>query len=118
VRRRLRAWLDRRRIGAEDADDVLLAVAEACNNAVEHAYDHDQGRIRLHVDENGDVLRATLRDEGQWRPGEQDDDRGRGLLIMHALMQVADINRTPGGTEVVLERRLARRNGHRRPAHV
>jgi hypothetical protein len=33
-------------------------------------------------------------------------------------MQVTDINRTPGGTEVLLERRLGRRNGHRRPAHV
>jgi anti-sigma regulatory factor (Ser/Thr protein kinase) len=118
VRRRLRAWLDRRQVGSEDADDVLLAIAEACNNAVEHAYDHDRGRIQLHVDEDGEVLRATLRDEGRWRPGGQDDDRGRGLLIMHALMQVTDIKRTPGGTEVLLERRLGRRNGHRRPAHV
>jgi anti-sigma regulatory factor (Ser/Thr protein kinase) len=118
VRRRLRCWLDRRHVAPADADDIVLAIAEACNNAVEHAYDHDQGRIRLQVDEDGEVLRATLRDEGQWRPGEQDGDRGRGLLIMHALMQVADIKRTPGGTEVVLERRLARRNGNRRPAHV
>jgi len=106
VRRRLRAWLERRGVPVHDTDDVLLAVGEACNNAVEHAYRDGHGAVRLSVGEDGSTLRATIRDEGHWRNRRVDGDRGRGIPIMQALMTVAEIRESPGGTEVVLERRL------------
>ena len=112
LRRRLRAWLFRRELGRQVADEVLLAVGEACNNAVEHAYSDDLGTVSVRVDEDGETLRATIRDRGHWRDPTVSDERGRGIEIMRALMDVADVRRTPTGTEALLERRLhARRVG-------
>jgi anti-sigma regulatory factor (Ser/Thr protein kinase) len=106
LRRRLRAWLVRRELGRHEMDEVLLAVGEACNNAVEHAYRDDLGSISVRVDEDGETLCATVRDRGRWRDPTVSGDRGRGIEIMRALMDVADVRRTPTGTEVLLERRL------------
>src|SRR5262249_17431270 len=38
VRRELRGWLDDVEADRREADDVVLATSEACNNAIEHAY--------------------------------------------------------------------------------
>jgi serine phosphatase RsbU (regulator of sigma subunit)/anti-sigma regulatory factor (Ser/Thr protein kinase) len=108
LRRRLRAWLVRRHVDTVDADEILLSIGEACNNAVEHAYRDDLGTIRVRVDEDGATLRATIGDQGRWIDPTVNEDRGRGISIMEALMDV-DVRRTAGGTEVVLERRLHRR---------
>ena len=43
VRRRLEAWLMQRHLEHDDIVDVVLAVSEACNNAIEHAYGDDGG---------------------------------------------------------------------------
>jgi anti-sigma regulatory factor (Ser/Thr protein kinase) len=106
VRGRLRTWLARRGIAPAEAAEILLAVGEACNNAVEHAYPDDLGTIRLFVDEDGETLRATVGDHGSWREGASGSERGRGIAIMRALMQTAQIETSSAGTEVVLERRL------------
>ena len=111
VRRRLRAWLAHRHVAAAAADAVLVAVGEACNNAVEHAYSHDQGSVYVSVDEDGSTLRATIRDEGAWRDRRTNGDRGRGILIMEGLMNLAEIRPTRNGTIVVLERELGHLNG-------
>ena len=47
----------------------------------------------------------TLRDTGNWRPSRA-DGRGRGLVLMRALMDVADVAPAPEGTTVTLRRRL------------
>ena len=105
LRRRLRAWLGRRGL-EEEADDVLLAVSEACNNAIEHAYRDDHGSIRILVEVSSNVLTAKIGDDGRWRNPTVSSDRGRGFAIMHALMNFVDVRRTQDGTEVVLERHL------------
>ena len=87
--------------------DLKTVVSEACNNAVEHAYRDDHGSVHLAVDEDGSSLRATIRDRGRWRDRHVDGDRGRGILIMESLMTFAEIRESPGGTDVVLERRLS-----------
>ena len=47
LRARLKAWLERRGLTAEQVGDTVLAVSEACNNAIEHGYDGDFGMIRI-----------------------------------------------------------------------
>jgi serine phosphatase RsbU (regulator of sigma subunit)/anti-sigma regulatory factor (Ser/Thr protein kinase) len=105
LRRRLRAWLARLRFEPAEADEILLAVSEACNNAIEHAYGDEVGTVRLRLEVDGDTLRATIRDRGRWRGGESDADRGRGTAIMRAVMDRAEIATGDEGTEVLLERR-------------
>lgn len=105
VRRRLRTWLLHRRFEPAEAEEIVLAVGEACNNAVEHAYDDELGSVWIRVDEDGETLRATVRDRGRWRDGSSGEDRGRGIAIMRTLMDTAVVETSPEGSEAVLERR-------------
>ena len=53
IRARLRVWLVRRGLNEDQVADTLLAVSEACNNAIEHAYPHEYGQIRAHARAHG-----------------------------------------------------------------
>jgi anti-anti-sigma factor len=110
VRRRLAGWLAALGMGEQDRVGVMVAVGEACANAVEHAYrGQEPGRMRVHaqVDVDG-VLTVTVRDEGTWRPPDRDPgDRGRGLLIMRQLVDRVVLEEEHG-TTVTLSLRLRR----------
>jgi len=108
LRHRLHAWLAAHGVGFDDAAEIVLAVSEACNNAVEHAYaDGGPGSIRVAVSiaESG-TLRVVVEDGGTWRDAVPDDERGRGILLMEELMHSTDIETGLTGTRVTLERRL------------
>ena len=107
LRRRLRGWLDLRGLGAQERDDAVLSISEACNNAIEHGYRGDGGPIRLILEHGGDELGITVEDRGAWRTPTPDPERGRGIQIMRAVMTVAEIERAAGGTRVKLTRRLS-----------
>jgi anti-anti-sigma factor len=110
VRRRLGSWLIALGMGEQDRVGVMVAVGEACANAVEHAYrGQEPGRmyVRAHVDVDG-VLTVRVRDEGTWRPPDRDPgDRGRGLLIMRQMVDRVVLVEDHG-TSVTLSVRLRR----------
>ena len=106
LRRRLRAWLSLRGLGEEDRNDAVLAVSEACNNAIEHAYRGRTGAIRLLLEHGDGALEITIQDDGGWQDPTPDPERGRGLEIMRAVMHEATIEHAAGGTRVMLTRRL------------
>ena len=108
LRRRLRTWLTRRGFAPGESEDILLAVSEACNNAIEHGYDGDLGSISVRVVDDEGTLRATVRDRGRWRDAVSSADRGRGIAIMRTIMDTATIDRSAEGTTVVLELRRVR----------
>lgn len=109
LRNALRSWL--RAIGATEDDVVAMQIAagEAAANAVEHAYHGvEPGPVRLTAHrEPGDVVRVKVTDEGRWRPQREDDNgRGRGLLLMRECVDEVGLARSPDGTTVVLRLRL------------
>ncbi|CCG03974.1 SpoIIE family protein phosphatase [Blastococcus saxobsidens] len=110
VRRRLNAWLTGLGMGEQDRVGVMVAVGEACANAVEHAYRGSEPgpmSVVAQVDVDG-VLTVTVRDDGTWRPPDRDPgDRGRGLLIMRQLVDGVTLEED-GGTTVTLSFRLRR----------
>jgi anti-sigma regulatory factor (Ser/Thr protein kinase) len=108
MRRRLRAWLARRGLDDGEAAEVVLAVSEACNNAIEHAYrDNGAGPVRVSLDGDGTgTLRVVVEDQGTWREEAPTGDRGRGIGLMEHLMQSTDIQSGLHGTRVTLERRV------------
>jgi len=108
MRLRLGAWLAKRGIDTEQAHDVVLAVSEACNNAIEHAYRADgAGPIKIGIaPAEAGTLRIVVEDHGTWRDERPSADRGRGIGLMEHLMHSTDIQTGLHGTRVTLEWRV------------
>ncbi|MEV5649643.1 ATP-binding protein [Nocardia sp. NPDC052254] len=104
VRHRLRGWLQRGGIGSDQIYDVLLAVDEACTNAVEHGYRDGPGIVAVRGRISGSDLYLSIIDRGSWEPvGDRPDPRrGRGLMMMRALITDVDIDTGAAGTRVDL----------------
>ena len=109
LRRRVRAWLLLRGLDQQQREDAVLSMSEACNNAIEHAYNSLVGTVRIHVGHQADMLHIVVDDEGTWREAESREERGRGLLIMKSLMDEADVIHKPRGTRITLRQRLSPR---------
>lgn len=106
VRHAVRAALASRSVPPAVTADILLAVSEACTNAVVHAYpQHDGGqRFETHVSWCGDELLVKVRDHGRgFAPRVDSPGLGLGLPVMGSLSRRLEI-RTPqgGGTEVAM----------------
>jgi anti-sigma regulatory factor (Ser/Thr protein kinase) len=102
IRHRLRGWLARRRFDVLTAAEIVLAVSEACSNAIEHAYGDREGTIKLSIEEDGKMVRAVIEDQGNWRDGPADDERGHGITVMKHLMHSAEFETGTRGTRVTL----------------
>ena len=115
ARRDLRQFL-RQCDSKEDAFNLLLAVCEAINNSIEHAYwnfttkprivhvrgylqaERDSARIIIEVEDNGcwNVCKKQLISEHHL-----DDERGNGLPMMQTLVHGVQIfSKLQGGTIV------------------
>ncbi len=109
VRHTLQQWLTDSGMATGPAYDVLLAVSEACTNAVEHGHRGDGGVVRLRASISGDELRVTIADSGRWKPPDQRADslRGRGMPLIRALIPEVDITTGDSGTVVDLRTRFS-----------
>ena len=111
VRARLREWLAEIGADAVDISDVVHAMSEFVENAVEHGYDtevSDGVVVEASLGSDG-TLRASVIDRGQWkdyREGER--GRGRGLAMAEALVSQAHVTYGPDGTTATLTHHLSR----------
>ena len=111
VRADLGRWLHDRGADDDARRDLVLATSEAVANAAEHGSGRrttERVRVRARVDPRaegaGDVV-VSVHDHGRWRTPTASDERGRGLMIIGAL--VDDVLVDAGdGTTVVLRRRM------------
>jgi anti-sigma regulatory factor (Ser/Thr protein kinase) len=104
-RQALRRWLAEAGADVDEVQDVVMAVNEACQNAIEHAYGLTPEPFDVALEADDDEVCITVRDRGGWRD-RISDDRGRGLPLMRALMDTVDIEQRPSGSTVVLRRSL------------
>jgi anti-sigma regulatory factor (Ser/Thr protein kinase) len=102
IRHRLAAWLRAADVPDWLVSDIVLVVNEACTNCVEHAYrGHPVGTMVLEVETADGELRARVTDSGSWKtPAVEPGHGGRGLVLMRALSDRMDIDRSPTGTTV------------------
>lgn len=107
ARSAMRRWLADGGITGDVADDLVLAVGEACTNAVEHAYGPAGGDIELHCELHGNDAVITVRDHGHWRTA-RGTNRGRGLMLMRNCGDDVQVERGDEGTTVVIRRRVER----------
>ncbi len=107
ARNALRTWLGQCGLSTTLAQGVLLAVGEACANAIEHAYrDEVRQHVRVRVESAGDTgLLVTVADTGTWKTPIADPaaKRGRGTAIMQTMMDEVAILPDPTGTTVTMQ---------------
>jgi anti-sigma regulatory factor (Ser/Thr protein kinase) len=94
--------------------EILIACGEACANAVEHsgALSHgDEPGIRVTATRLSWGVRVIVSDRGHWKvpasePTVPVNGRGRGRMMMAALVDRLDIRTGPEGTTVELIKEL------------
>ncbi|MGY4691205.1 anti-sigma B factor RsbW [Salibacterium sp. K-3] len=95
----------------DDIEDLKVAVAEACTNVVDHAYEED-GFIRMMCDIYQDKIEIVVADRGQSfdfedmkkalgpvdaaKPIEDMKEGGLGLFLIDSLMDRVEINGEKG----------------------
>jgi PAS domain S-box-containing protein len=105
MRRALRRWLDECEAADEEADEIVLACNEAFANAIEHAYGPGDGTVEIEARLSAGEVTIVVRDFGSWRDA-RGENRGRGLMLMDALMDSSGVTKRADGTEVRMTRKL------------
>ncbi|MGI8973239.1 MAG: SpoIIE family protein phosphatase [Gaiella sp.] len=106
LRGELREWLTRSGARDEAVEEIVLSASEAAANAIEHALRPQVDEFEVDARVDGDDVVLTIRDYGGWRAPRVVDERGRGILLMRALMDDVEIDEGRDGTRVTLRRRL------------
>ena len=109
VRKTLRGWLNQCGLPPQAVQSVLVAVGEACANAIEHGYcGSAPDEVSLRAEALVGDLYLTVADTGHWKAPEPDVNahRGRGVALMRAMMQQVTITPGPDGTTVDMHLRI------------
>ena len=116
VRRLLRSTLDVLHVDRESGEDLELAITEACANVIDHATDTDSFEVQVEV--AADRCSITVLDhgtgfDGSSELGGDDDETGRGLRLMTALVdRLAFRNEPQAGTVVHMVKNLEYDSDH------
>jgi GAF domain-containing protein/anti-sigma regulatory factor (Ser/Thr protein kinase) len=106
LRQLLRRWLSKWGASSDETYDITVAVQEAAANAVEHAYAPGSAAFEVDARHEDGVITVVVQDHGRWRAARGGEQRGRGLPIMHSLMDAVEVEHTDEGTTVQLRRAL------------
>ncbi len=114
ARERIRDYLTAHCADPTTVNDIVLAVEEACTNAIRHSGSGEDIDVQLRF--SGDELRVSIKDEGRGFDVESFDshkrpdpllDHGRGLYLISRLCDELRLRRD-GGLEVDMVKRAAR----------
>ncbi|WP_019728997.1 SpoIIE family protein phosphatase [Mycobacterium avium] len=111
VRTRLRQWLSDVGADADDISDIVHAISEFVENAVEHGYATEvpDGVVVEAMLAGDGNLHASVIDRGRWKDHrEGETGRGRGLAMAEALVSEAHVSHGPEGTTARVTHRLSR----------
>jgi serine/threonine-protein kinase RsbW len=112
VRTFVRTRADASGLSPEEADDLVLAVSEACANAVLHS---GSGLIEVTWTVRGDRIEVRVADQGMFRRNvplqEAEGPHGHGIMMMIALMDEVTVREgvagRPGTVVELVKGRLA-----------
>lgn len=103
VRRVVGDWLDTRGVPVATSGALVLATHEAVANAVEHGKAGHSVTIRGRIDK-GDVT-VEVSDDGDWQQATfEDEERGRGLMLIAALTDEFELSSNEPGTTIRMVR--------------
>ncbi|MFI5938588.1 SpoIIE family protein phosphatase [Actinoplanes sp. NPDC051494] len=99
LRKDLRGWLVSHDIDEESTQAVLLACSEAVANAIEHGYRNDPfGIVDVTATVTAGAVEVEVTDRGNWKNTPGGSTRGRGLKLIHQVMDHVNFDRTEGTT--------------------
>jgi serine/threonine-protein kinase RsbW len=105
LRRALTDWLERSGVADPPRADLVLATHEAAANAIEHGNPEQPFEVRGEI--NDRVLTLEISDTGQWEGSRRsNDERGRGLVLIKALVSKLEIRTSRYGTTLRLLQQL------------
>jgi PAS domain S-box-containing protein len=99
----LRRWLAAGGAAPAVVQEVTMAANEALQNAIEHGHALTRRAVDVVLDRSDGAIVVTVRDHGRWRDPRA-SSRGRGLPLMHALMDSVEVDPGAHGTTVTLRR--------------
>jgi serine/threonine-protein kinase RsbW len=109
------AVASRQRFSVDDIEDIKLAVAESCTNAIQHGL--EDGKIEIVCDVTVDSIVVTVRDRGQGPPlsavgeeriGEGGRTEELGVFLIRALMDSVEYTSdVRDGTQLVMTKRVS-----------
>ncbi len=102
VRHALRAFTRDLGVSQDKDFEIQVAVGEAVNNVIEHAYGAAEGDVWVTVSSQGNRLVVEIADQGSWRL-PRDDHGGRGLRIIENLCQNLTVHFGQGRSYLRLE---------------
>lgn len=103
VRRAVGDWLDAQGVSTTTSNALVLATHEAVANAVEYGKADTSVCVRGRID-NGDVT-VEVSDDGDWQTATfEDDERGRGLMMIAALTDEFELSSDRPGTTIRMVR--------------
>jgi serine/threonine-protein kinase RsbW len=119
VRRSLREFLSRLEIADDRAEEIMLAVNEACANAIVHAYPEHPGHVDVTAEDRDGAIIVGVRDAGVgMAPRLDSPGLGVGLPMIAMIADSLQIDRpASGGTHIRMQfahRALDRPRGWRR----
>lgn len=101
LRDELDQWARNAGLADSLAGALALATYEAMANAVEHAYGGMPGPFDVEASLLDRGVEVTVTDHGSWRsPQDGDQDRKRGLPLIHRLADEAVVSAGQNGTRV------------------
>lgn len=115
VRLMVSGYVSRWPLSFDEVENVKVAVTEACNNAIQFAYeDGAEQQLRIKCWREADNLFFEVRDSGKGlgmtetaSPDDIDDEKGLGFLLISTLMDDVKIESDPAaGTTVTMSKKL------------
>lgn len=112
LREKLRDFLERTGLTARERESVLVAMGEACTNAIRHSYGGEAGhKILVSAEDEGKRIVFKVRDFGKKIDLEKvqkpkippDKPGGLGIYFMRTIMDELEYNtQLPEGNELTL----------------
>jgi anti-sigma regulatory factor (Ser/Thr protein kinase) len=110
LRTSLRAWLAAGLIHDQATSDLVVAVGEACANALEHGSQERAAKVEVTGRRDGEEIVMSILDAGVWDQTPSRPHRGRGLDIVRRVVDELRIEPGPdGGTTVTIRRSVGAR---------
>lgn len=99
----LHRFCDEHALSSVERFSLITAVGEAVANAVEHAYHGEEpGEVLLRTRIDNHAVTVEVEDYGRWRPFQRREERGRGIVLMHELMDHVRITSSANKTAITL----------------